>query len=402
MPTYSYTAANQAGKEEKGVIFATTKEEVAKNLKSRNLLVTSIKEKEEFINLEKIRFLNKVPLMEKMLMVRYMATMINAGLSLSASLKILESQTTNTRLKQILAEAHYTVESGQPLSSSLSRYPDTFSDVFISMLKVGEISGNLDKVLIYLASQLEKEHELKSKIRGALAYPVVLLVAAFFIGVLMLIYVVPQITQVFLDMDVDLPLATQIFIGVSDFILRYFWIIMIVLVVLVAALVQFFNTKKGKRVYDKVITRLPYVGSIVKKINLSRFNRTLNNLLRSGVPILESLEVVRGSMTNALYKDSLKNVILKVKKGFNLSSALKDEPKLFPVVNIRMIAVGEKTGETEEMLEKLAAFYDAEIDNFVKNISSVIEPVLMLLIGGVIAFLAFSIIAPIYSIITQF
>jgi len=203
-------------------------------------------------------------------------------------------------------------------------------------------------------------------------------------------------------MDVELPITTQIFIGLSEFFLKYFWAIIIVFVVLVIAVIQFVNTKKGKRVYDKIITRIPYISSIVKKVNLSRFNRTLNNLLRSGVPILESLEVVKNSMTNSLYNDSLKNVISKVKKGYSLSSSLKDESKLFPVVNVRMIAVGEKTGETEEMLKKIAIFYDTEIDNFVKNISSVIEPVLMLIIGGIIALLAFSIIAPIYSIMSQF
>jgi type IV pilus assembly protein PilC len=404
MPTFLYTARNAATGEAKGGRLAAKDEaSLARQLRSEGFLVTSLKPvEEEGSDGVPVRFLDRfqtVPLKDRMVFARNLSVMTASGLSLSRSVSNLQAQVRNAYFKKILASVHEDLQGGKTLSASLARFPGVFSELFVNMVYVGEVSGNLDKVLDILAVQLEKEHDLLSKVRGALMYPAVVLVAMVLVGILMLTYILPQITGVFRDMNVTLPPTTRFIIGVSEFLRNHSVLSLSMFLGALVSFGLFLKTAAGKRTLGFLVLRTPAVGNIVVKVNCARFARIYSSLLRSGVSVVESLRIVGRTLSNVYYKEALDRGIAEIQKGNDLSKVIGGHPGLFPVLVTQMIEVGEETGKTEEVLEKLAGFYEEEVSQITKNLSSVIEPVLMLVIGGAVGFFAVAMLQPMYSVL---
>jgi type IV pilus assembly protein PilC len=334
-----------------------------------------------------------------MIFARNLSVMIASGLTLSRSLSNLIAQTRNKYFKKMLSQVFEDVQGGKTLSESLARYPNVFSELFVNMVYVGEVSGNLDKVLDILAVQLEKEHDLISKVKGAMTYPAVVVVAMLGIAVLMLTYILPKILGVFKDMDVALPPMTVFVIGLSDFMRNHAVIMGSVFIGGIIFLKFFLKTPSGKRTLSFITIRTPIISNIVIKVNCARFARIYSALLKSGVSVVDSLNIVSRTLSNVYYKDALTEGVSAIQKGINLSIVISAYPKIFPILVPQMIEVGEETGKTEAVLEKLAEFYESEVDQITKNLSSIIEPILMLMIGGMVGFFAVAMMQPMYSVL---
>ena len=400
MPKFLYTAKNIAGGESTaGEADAKDERTLAQDLRAQGFLLTSAKELKEESTIQ-VRFLDRflsVPLKEKMVFARNLAVMISSGLVVARAIKSLSVQTKNKSFKKILEDVHDEIQAGKTLSESLAKYPTVFSELFTNMVYVGEVSGNLETVLDILALQLEKEHDLKSKVKGAMTYPAVIVVAMIGIGILMLTYILPKITGVFADMDVKLPKSTLFIMGVSDF-LRSHAILAVMIVVAVVLGVRFlYGTPSGKRFFHYVFLRLPIVGNIVVKVNAARFARIYSSLLKSGVSVVDSLTIVSKTLGNVYYRDVLKEAIEAIQKGTELSKVIAAHERIFPILVAQIIEVGEETGKTDLVLERLAEFYEEEVNQITKNMSSIIEPVLMLFIGGGVGFFAIAMLQPMDS-----
>jgi len=403
MPKFIYTAKSIAtGESRGGDVIAKDERMLALQLREEGFLLTSAKQLEEETVGVSIKFLDRfqsVPLKERMMFARNLSVMISSGLTLSRSISNLIAQTRNLYFKKMLSHVFEDVQGGKTLSESLAQYPNVFSELFVNMVYVGEVSGNLDKVLDILAVQLEKEHDLMSKVKGALTYPAVVLVAMIGIAILMLTYILPKILGVFRDMKVELPPMTVFVMGLSDFIRNNGIIIIILIIGMLIFLKFFLTTNSGKRTLSFITIHLPIVRNIVIKVNCARFARIYSALLESGVSVVDSLNIVSRTLSNVYYKDALAEGVIAIQKGTNLSAIASAHPNIFPVLVPQMIEVGEETGKTEEVLRKLAEFYEGEVDQITKNLSSIIEPVLMLLIGSMVGFFAVAMMQPMYSVL---
>ncbi|MDO8663529.1 MAG: type II secretion system F family protein, partial [Candidatus Wildermuthbacteria bacterium] len=291
------------------------------------------------------------------------------------------------------------ISKGNSFSSALNKHPKIFSEVFQSMIGVGEEGGTLDEVLKTLALQLERENDLKSKVRGAMIYPAVIVCAMLGIGTLMLVTVVPQLSQTFKEMEVELPFTTKLVIGFADLLVQRWYLIVPIFIFLIFIFWQIAKSKKGKKIIDHLILKVPIFSPIVKNTSSAYTARTLSSLISAGVSLPRALEITSKILGNYFYKDALLAAGEKVKKGEKLSSALKGAEKIFPPTLIQMIGVGEETGETSAILAKLADFYEQEVSDTTKNLTSIIEPVLMIFIGAVVGFFAVSMIQPMYSML---
>ena len=405
MPRFIYTAKNITTSESSGgEITAKDERTLAQGLRGSGLLLTSAKAVDEqggggSMNIKFLDRFMTVPLKEKMVFARNLAVMVSSGLTIVRAVYSLSLQTKNATFKKILEDVHDEVEQGKTLSEGLAKYPSVFSELFVSMVYVGEVSGNLEQVLEILALQLEKENDIKSKVKGALMYPAVILIGMTGVGVLMLTYILPKITGTFKDMDVTLPATTLFIIGVSDF-LRNHAIASVLIVVGVIFLIKYtYGTVGGKRVFHYLFLRMPILGGITVKVNCARFARIYSSLLKSGVSVVEALKIVGKTLSNVHYQAVLNESIEEIQKGNDLSKVIAAHEALFPILVSQIIGVGEETGKTEVVLERLAEFYEGEVDQITKNMSSIIEPVLMLIIGAGVGFFAVAMLQPMYSVI---
>ncbi len=345
-------------------------------------------------------FFSKVSLSERMLFTRNLQVMISAGVSLPNSLRVLEKQAKSRRFKKILSEISKGVVKGENFSSILQRYPNVFSNLYSSMVKVGEESGTLENTLKILTNQMEKEHDLKSKIIGALVYPAVILVAMSGIGLLMLVFVIPKLSQTFADLKVELPPTTKFVIGLGNFVSNSWYLIPFIFFAVFIIFKMAAKTKIGRWIIDSILLRVPVISDLIKKTNSAYTVRTLGSLIASGVPIIKSLELVADSLSNIFFKNAILDVVEKVKKGSKMGEAMKKyEGKIYSTLVIQMIEIGEETGKTAEILSKLADFFESEVSNATKNLSSIVEPVLMIVIGAVVGFFVVSMMQPMYSMI---
>ncbi len=367
-------------------------------LKEQGLLPTEIREQGAKTTFSFLKNFSFVSLSEKINFVQNLGVMLKAGISISRCLQILVKQTHNKKFKDILSDVYNQVQQGKSLAEALSKYPSVFPNIVTSMIKIGELSGNLDRSLEYLSIQLEREADLKSKVKGAMMYPSVIVIAMIVIGVLMSIFVLPSLMSIFTEQGVALPLTTRIVIAISNLMSHHAVLAIGGMIGIAVVSVAFFRTAAGKRTSSIVGLNLFVVKGIVKKINLARFARILSSMLKSGVPIVQGLEVVAESLDNVLYKELLVQAAEDVRIGKPLAESLSKSEKLFPVLVQQMVAVGEESGSTQEILEQLAIHYEAEVDDTLKNLASVIEPLLILTIGAVVGLLALALIAPIYSI----
>jgi type IV pilus assembly protein PilC len=402
MPLYSFFAKSLKGEEKNGTMEAKSVQQIAATLKEQGFILIKAESKTEkgekkAINLP---FFNRgVSLTEKLMFTRNLQVMITSGLSLPKALRILSEQSKSKKFKAILLKIEENITKGKNFSDSLEEFPEVFSDLFQNMIKIGEETGGMDNVLKLLSRQIEKEHDLKSKITGAMIYPAVIICTMIAIGILMLVMVVPILAKTFEELKVDLPLTTRIVMGLGNFLAQNWLACIIGLVAAVLLFGIIIKTKRGKKIIDYISLKIPVISPLVKKTNSAYTVRTLSSLIASGVPIVRSLEIVSGTLGNVYYKTAILDAAERVRKGEKLSSALSSYTDIYPSLVLQMMEVGEETGETSGILAKLADFFEEDIANATKNLASIIEPFLMLIIGIVIGFFAVSMVQPMYTML---
>ncbi len=401
MPKYFYQAKTLKGVPRSGVLEAKDEKELAVILRKEGCLLikAELERKKKKFNIPLTIPFRRVSLSDKLMFTRNLKVMVAAGVSLPRSLKILSDQTKNKKFKKAILSARDDIIKGKPFSEALSKHKNIFSELFVSMIKVGEETGTMEDVLGVLSNQIEKDYQLRSKIKSAMVYPAVIILAMVGIGVLMLIVVIPKLADVFEDLGVDLPLTTRMVIAIGSFMAEFWYTLPLIVLVFILAGRFFLKTKYGKIFINTVSLKTPLISPITKKTNAAYTIRTLSSLIKAGVPIVRSLQIVSNSLTNIYYKKAIKECSEKVRKGAKLAESLSTYKDIYPNLVIQMIEVGEETGETSKILEKLAEFFEEEVTSATKNISAVIEPILMLLIGGAVAFFAISMIQPIYGMI---
>lgn len=353
----------------------------------------------QYINVEKINYyISRVGNDELVMVTRNLGSMLDAGLPLTRALSVIERQSSNPRLKGTLQQIQEHINKGDQFNESLAKFPRVFNDLYVAMARAGEEGGDLSKSLHTLSSQLQKATALKKRIKGAMIYPAIVITVMVIIGILMMLFVMPTITETFESMEVDLPTTTQFLIAISEFMAAHTLIAIGGLVSVVVAFSVFLRTQIGTRIFAWIVVRLPVIGTIAKEVNAARTARTLSSLLGSGVDVLRSLEITQDVVQNPFYKAIIAEAQVRVEKGSPLSEVFIENEFLYPVLVGEMILVGEETGQISNMLEQLADFYETEVDNKTKDLSTIIEPVLMVAIGGGVGFFALAVIAPIYSI----
>lgn len=409
MADFIYQAKNKKGETESGHLQAVNKYELASILRSRGLALISAKGigfEDDSVGRwlsywQKIQGgFGRIPIVEKMLFSRHLSVMLESGLSLDQALMVLSQQGKSSKLKKIISQIEQKIKQGRSFSESLGDYPRVFDRLYVNMVKVGETTGGLSRVLKILAEQMRKDYELIKRVKGAMMYPAVIIIAMIGIGILMMIIVVPKLTAMFEELNIDLPLSTKIVIWISDFLRENYLIGILIIISAVVGFRLILRLEPVRKILSKVYLYLPIFGSLARKVNCARFSRTLSALSQSGVKIVESLEIVSGTLKNYQYRRSLKKIAEKIEKGENLSLALSNYQGLYNPMIIQMIKVGEQTGRLSEILENLADFYEEEIDNTTQNMSSLIEPLVMLLIGGAVGFFAVSMLQPMYSMMS--
>jgi type IV pilus assembly protein PilC len=327
-----------------------------------------------------------------------LSSMLKAGLPLSRALMVIERQTTNPRFIDVVSEVEGDVRHGSSFHEALTRFPNVFSPLFIAMIKSGEEGGTLSDALKTIADQMERMHTLKKKVRGALIYPAIIVIAIVGIGAIMMIEVVPTLAQTFTELNVDLPVSTQIIIGVSNFLVAHTLVALIIILSVFIAITMAARTSLGKRFFDWALLHTPLVGGIVRELNSARTARTIASLLSSGVAMLTALSVTREVVQNSFFREVLHDAEADVQRGEALSKAFALREDLYPPLVSEMIAVGEETGDLAGMLENTAVYYEEEVSRKTKDMSTIIEPFLMVIIGIVVGFFALSMIAPIYQL----
>lgn len=340
----------------------------------------------------------KISLSLKIFFIQQLGVMLKAGISMALALKTLSAQTESKSLKIILSDLQTAVEKGNTLSKGLELYQKVFGELFINMVKAGETSGKLEEVLDELHLQMKKDHEIIAKVRGAMIYPSIVVVMMGAIGVIMAVYVIPALTGVFKEMNVDLPLPTRILIFISDFLLANGLYVLVGLIIGIIIFQRATATPKGKAVFHYLLLKTPIVGKIIRQINLARFCRTISSLLKTDIPIVSSFEITSKVLGNVAYKKALVEAQEKIKKGVSIKDSLAPYPKLFPPVVLQMISVGEETGELDNILQESAIFYEEGVNQTMSNLPSIMEPVLMIILGVAVGAMAIAVILPMYTL----
>ncbi len=405
MGKFHYKARNHGGVILEGELEAESRKAAADALFAKELTPITIDAHGKGKNLLSTRSImpnRTVPMREKVLFSRQFATMISAGIPIVRAINVLKTQTENPTLKHALTRISKDVEGGKTLSQSLGRYPKIFSPIYVSMVHAGEIGGILDQVLERLADQMEKDAELVSKVRGAMVYPgLIFCVMIFAFGFIMTV-VVPQLVTVFDQINTELPWNTKLLLAASKVSQEYgLYITLGIIAALIIAFRYVRSSEKAKKQLHALQLRIPVLSTITQKINLARFARTLGALLGAGIPVLEALQVVGDSITNIVIRDDIRRASKDVKNGSTLAHSL-GLSKVFPSIVSEMIAVGEETGELEKILTKLANFYDKEVSSLVANLSSIIEPIMLIVMGTLVGFIIISVIGPLYQLTSSF
>lgn len=393
---YSYTAKDPQGETVKSEIESVDQTKAIRALKERKLIVLAIREKKEtsFSNILKFG----VPLKDRIFFIQQLTLMLKSGVPLVEALEALREQATNPQLSKIVAEMSAEIRGGKSLSQSLNRYPKVFLPLMVSVTQSGEKSGKLDNVLSRLGLQMQKDYDLYSKVRSAMIYPAVILLGIAGVLALVVIFIMPQIKEIFQEMNVPLPLMTRIILAVSSFLAQWWWLFLIFIIGLIIILRWLITIESIRIVLDKLILKIPLIGSFSQKIYMARLSRNLATLVSAGLPMLESLETTKGVVNNIVYKNALDRISKEVENGIPLSQAIKKE-KDFPLLVSNLINIGEKSGKLDFVLTSLADFFDKEVEATTRNLSSLLEPILTILLGIGVALVVASVIIPIYSLV---
>lgn len=404
MKKFVYTGTTKSGEEVSKTVEALDKYAVYEIARTNGHIVTKVSPLSDskirnVFKLEKINyFLSRVKADELVMVTRNLSAMLKAGLPLSRALSVIERQTRNPRLSGIMVGLREGINKGDPFYQALKSFPETFSPLYVAMVRAGEESGGLVETLKTLSTQLERSSNLRKKIKGAMIYPAIVISVMFIIGILMMIYVVPTLIATFTKLEIELPLTTRIIISTSSFLTEHGLIALLVAIAAIVALVIGARTPQGKRITSFMFVHLPVIGKLVKQTNSAYTARTLSSLLSAGVDVIGALSITEDVVQNVYYKEVLREARKKVEKGNPLSETFVKYNKLYPILVGEMVLVGEETGQISGMMTEIATFYENEVEQKTKDLSTIIEPILMVTIGAGVGFFAMAMIAPIYSI----
>ncbi len=402
MAIYSYKAKDAAGQAIVGAVEAPTESAAIDVLRDKALTVISLAERRRLGALQmNVPFLNRISVRDVVIFARQLAVMISATVPVVQALRILTRQTSNATFKIKISEIADEVEGGAKLSAALGRHEGVFNDFFVNMVRSGETTGRLDETLTYLADQQEKDYDLQSKIRGALIYPVFILSGVVIVGTIMMIFVIPKMTQILVESGAVLPFSTRVLIGTSAFLATKWWLVLLLAVLIVAGYRALRKTVSGHVFLDRLRLHVPIIGSIFRKIYVARLARGLSTLLVSGIPLTRSLEVVSDIIGNSVYRALTQQAIKEVEDGNPLSTTFS-QSQLVPAMLGQMMNVGEQTGRLDQILAKLADFFAKEVENAVTNLVTLIEPLILVVMGVGVGLLVSAVLLPIYNLSSSF
>lgn len=397
MSTYVFKAIDLAGVKAKGEVDAESKQAVSDQLKSRGLIVLDIADKRSSKEIE-LAFMKKVKIAELAVFARQLSTMITSGMSILRAFYVLEEQSESKYLKETIVQVRKDVEAGLSLSDSLARHPKVFNELFIAMVRAGEIGGVLESSLLRVADQLEKDASLRRQVRSAMIYPAFVIVFAMIVLLALVTFLIPVFEKVFEQFGGELPAITQVSVGLSKLVTGEWWLLIGLSALAIGGFVKWKNSKWGREQWDRIRLRIPMkIGTIVQEVAIARWSRTLASLTSAGVPLLQALEIVGKTSGNVVIDDAMESVIASVKRGGTLSAPLTKAP-IFPGMVIHMVSVGEETGALDTMLDKIADFYEDRVAASVKALTSLLEPVMIIVIGGIVGFIVISMYMPLFTI----
>lgn len=394
---FKYQARSKTGEFSKGVVTAPNQEKAEQLLNDNGLIIISLEEQNESI-LDKLDFLsNRVGNKDLVLFSRQFSTLVSARVPIVQSLRILETQVSNKGLILITQSLIQSVEGGESLSIALAKHPRVFGNIYVSLVRSGEASGHVAESLAYLADQLEKDYDLRSRVKSALTYPAFVLSALVVVGVLMFKFVLPSLISVLKEQGGELPFVSRILISFTDFFQVFWWIILLGLAVGGVLIKLYINTPSGTYAWDRVKMNIPVVGQVLEKVYLARFSRNLATLVAGGIPIIQALKIISEIINNVIYRDILLEAVKQVTNGKTISDSLSRHSEFPPLVT-QMVRVGEQTAQLDNILLKLAVFYEKEVDTKVATLSSLLEPIIMLILGLGVGILVAGVLMPIYNL----
>jgi len=400
MKTFQYKVRDREGNASSGVLDAVDDKQAANVLRSKGLLITALFEADQ-LNIEALMGRFSRPKADEISnFTRQMATMIGSGLPLVEALKILKNQS-GTSLKPVIDKILTEVEGGSTLADAVQGSGGGFSSVYVAMVRAGESAGVLDQVMGKLADALDKQREFRSKTKGAMVYPVIISIAMVVIGGIMMVFVVPKLTAMYKDFGAELPAPTRVLMGISDFTVNYWYLLLIVLTVAYVLFSNWAKTEIGGLIVEQITFKIPIWGKLKKDIILTEFSRTISVLLGAGIPILDALNIVSSTLGSKIFSAGIKQAAVYVEKGISLAEAIT-RLEMFPPILSQMISVGEETGKLDSVLNKLAVFYESESEIKIKALTTAIEPLIMILMGIGVGFLVIAVIMPIYNLTSQF
>lgn len=394
-----YKASTKDGKIMQGIIEANDTNEAAIYLRSKGLIPIAVEKQRQSLLTRVLPFFNKTTTSDLILFTRQLSSMLSSGLTLNKSLQIFKDQVQSQAMLEVVMGIINDIEGGKSFSYAISKYPNTFSPIYISIIKAGESSGLLDKVLLRLADNLEKQQKLKSTVKSALLYPAIVVLLMLVVIFIMMVFVIPQLSLLYQNLNVPLPLPTRIVIGISSFIGTFWPLILVVLGIAVYLYRRWAKTEEARLIIDDLLLRLPIFGKLIKQTILAEFSRTFGLLIGTGSLVVESLLQTADITGNVHFRNAIKDVSNQVEKGVSVGDALSYYP-LFPPMLIQLVKIGEQTGKIDETLIKASEYFEGEVDQQVKTLTTALEPFIMIVLGIGVAFLIISVITPIYSLIS--
>ncbi len=401
MQKFEYTVKDKQGETKKGVIEARNEKQAANLLREKEFWIIFIKPKRESLSSELGKsFFRRVTAKDRVNFTRQLATMVVSGLPITDSLSLLETQA-NPAMAPVVGNILRDVEGGSNLATALGKYPEVFDQIYVALIQAGEAAGVLDKVLSRLADNLEKDREFKSKIKGAMIYPAIVIIGMILVAAIMVIFVLPQMTAIYEEFEADLPVMTKLLLKISSFATKLWPIVLAGLAGLVVGFRILSKKSQFQDFLDRFLYKLPIIGKLRRQIILTEFSRTLGLLIGAGVLIVEAMKIVQRSLTSSIYADAIKEAAKEVERGLSLAAALA-RTEVFPPILPQMISVGEETGKIDEVLSRVSVYFEQEADNAVKGLTTALEPLIMVVLGVGVGFLVIAIIMPIYNLAGQF
>ncbi len=399
---FKYKAIKNNGERYEGTTESQSKFNLYGELKAQGSMLISATEiksnKIENYLLNIFSFIGRVNTEQKIAFAKNLSSMTKAGLSLSRALSVIERQSNKARFKSLVENINLEIKKGRTLSAAMADHPNIFSNLFVSMTKAGEESGSLSDALANVAIQMDKTYRLQKKIKGAMIYPAVIVSVMIVVGILMFIFVVPGITETFKELNTELPTSTKFIIFLSEFLTGHWFLTLLIIIGIASGFYFGLKTVVGKRIRDRIVIKLPLVGELIREANAARVARTLSSLLIAGVPVASSIQITKDMVSNHYYRQVLEEAGKVVEKGENISGIFMRNPDLYPTFVGEMMSVGEETGNMAAMLLQVAIFYETDVEERTKDLSTIIEPVLMVIIGIAVGFFALSMVTPIYSV----